>query len=120
MTSSIGFVPFYGLTPSINWLKQSNIDLSENDDREINVLLSEVADIRHILHTLSDALPLACGQRQHSLNIYLHDKSMEVLARDLLFLTLICETSYAKRERMEYFMDLYANTKLRDKTDQYL
>ena len=45
---------------------------------------------------------------------------MEVLARDLLFLTLICETSYAKRERMEYFMDLYGNTKLRDKTDQYL
>lgn len=63
--SSIGFVPFYGLSPSINWLKQSNIDLSENDDREINVLLSEVSDIRHILHTLADALPLACDQRQN-------------------------------------------------------
>lgn len=84
------------------------------------MLLSEVADIRHILHTLANAMPLANGERQHALNIYLHDKHLEVLARGLLFFTLICETSYAKRERMEYFMDLYGNSKLRDKTDQYL
>ena len=45
---------------------------------------------------------------------------MEILARALLFLTLICETSLAKRERMELFMDLYGNCKLRDRTDNYL
>ena len=84
------------------------------------MLLSEVADIRHILKTLSDALPLPRGPRQHTLNIYLHDRHLEVLARALLFLTLICETGYAKRERMELFMDLYGNCKLRDKTDAYL
>ena len=84
------------------------------------MLLSEVADIRHILKTLSDALPLPNGPRQHTLNIYIHDKQLEVLARALLFLTLFCETGYAKRERMELFMDLYGNCKLRDKTDAYL
>jgi dynein assembly factor 3, axonemal len=42
------------------------------------------------------------------------------LARSLLFLTLICETSLSKRERMELFMDLYANCMIRDKTDAYL
>ena len=79
-----------------------------------------MADIRHILKTLSDALPLVNGPREHTLNIYLHDRNMEILARALLFLTLICETSLAKRERMELFMDLYGNCKLRDRTDNYL
>lgn len=50
----------------------------------------------------------------------MHDKNLEVLARALLFITLICETSLAKRERMELFMDLYGNCKIRDKTDAYL
>ena len=117
MSTSLGFIPHYGMTPSIDFFKNTQIDLSTQDDKEINVLLSDVADIRHIMHTLSDALPLGNGQRQHAINIYLHDTHMEVLARALLFITLLCETSYAKRERMEYFMDLYGNCKLRDKTD---
>lgn len=120
MSESLGFIAFYGLTPSINFFEQSGIDIKNDDDRDINVLLSEVSDIRHILKTLSDALPLPNGPRQHTLNLYLHDKQLEILARALLFLTLICETGYAKRERMELFMDLYANCKIRDKTDAYL
>ena len=120
MSSSIGFIAYYGLTPSINWFEQSGIDFKTEDDRELNVLLSEVGDIRHILKTLADNLPLPNGPRQHTLNIYLHDKQMEILARALLFLTLFCETGYAKRERMELFMDLYGNCKIRDKTDAYL
>ena len=50
----------------------------------------------------------------------MHDKQLENLARALLFLTLICETSLSKRERMELFLDLYANAMIRDKTDGYL
>ena len=65
-------------------------------------------------------MPMPNGSRSHTLNIYLHEKQLEVMARDLLFLTLICETSFAKRERMELFMDLYGNCKIRDKTDAYL
>ena len=120
MSASIGFVAFYGLTPCINWFEQSGIDFKNEDDRDINVLLSECADIRHILKSLADVLPLPNGPRQHSLNIYLHEKQFENLARALLFLTLVCETSLAKRERMELFMDLWGNCKIRDKTDAYL
>jgi hypothetical protein len=58
--------------------------------------------------------------REHKINIYLHEKNLECLARALLFLTLICETSLVRRERMELFMDLYSNTLIRDKTDAYL
>ena len=74
MSTSIGFIAFYGLTPSINFFEQSGIDFKNSDDRDLHVLLSEVGDVRHILKTLADALPLPNGPKQHVLNIYLHDK----------------------------------------------
>ena len=122
MTEAIGFVSFYGLTPCIDVLKDSHLDVNK-DDQDINMLISECADIRHVLKTLADLLPLdglKDGQREHNINIYLHEKNLENLARALLFLTLLCETSFSKRERQELFLDLYANCMIRDKTDAYL
>lgn len=119
MTESIGWISLYGNSPSINFFQDSGVDPAE-DDRDLNVLLSEVGDIRHIMKSLSDVLPTLRGPKEKTINIYLHDKQYEVLARALLFLTLICETSLAKRERMELFLDLYGNCKIRDKTDAYL
>ena len=120
MSEAIGFIAFYGLTPSIDWFDTSEIDTSD-DSKPINVLLSEVADIRHIMMTLSNLTPLEGGQqRTKPINIYMHDKQLENLARSLLFLTLICETSLSKRERMELFLDLYSNCMIREKTDAYL
>ena len=63
MSESLGFVTFYGMSPSINWFESSPVNLQDTNDRDINVLLSEVADIRHILKTLSDNLPLVNGPR---------------------------------------------------------
>lgn len=57
MTEAIGFVPFWGFTPALNLLKGTDVSI-EDDDREINVLISECADIRHILKTLSECVPL--------------------------------------------------------------
>ena len=58
---SVGMIAFYGLTPSINFFEKSGIDPTEQDekdDREINILLSECGDIRHILKSICDILPL--------------------------------------------------------------
>jgi hypothetical protein len=71
------------------------------------------------MKSISDLVPMH-KDRHHKLNIYIHEKEHGVLARDLLFLTIMCETSLSKRERMELFIDLYANCLLRDKTDSYL
>ena len=59
-------------------------------------------------------------RRENPINFYIHEKQKENLARTVLFLTLICETGIAQRERMELFLDLYGNCLLRDKTAQYL
>lgn len=85
----------------------------------MNFLVSETSDLRHILKSCSDIVPMK-KERKHRINIYLHEKEYGCLARDLIFLTILCETALSKRERMEHFIDLYANCLLRDKTDQYL
>ena len=82
-------------------------------------MVSETCDLRHILKSISDIVPMK-KSRKHKLNIWIHEKEFGCLARDLLFLTIICETSLSKRERMELFIDLYSNCLIRDKTDQYM
>jgi dynein assembly factor 3 len=76
-------------------------------------------DIRHLLKTVSDILPLK-ENRKHPINIYYHETAKENLARLVLFLTLLCETGISQRERMEMFLDLYGNTLIRDRTVTYL
>lgn len=85
----------------------------------MNFLVSECADIRHIMKSVSDCVPMKQA-RQHKLNIYVHEKEYGCLARALIFLTIMCETSLIKRERMELLIDLYANSLIADKTEQYL
>lgn len=96
MAEAIGFVPLWGFTPAINFLKGTDHSLEQ--DEEINVLISECADIRHILKTLAESLPLS-KNREKPLNIFIHEKYKENLCRALLFLTIICECNIAERER---------------------
>ena len=116
---ALGFVQFYGLTPSIDLFAKSKIDVKA-DDRPLNVLVSECGDIRHILKTLGDIVPALEKPREHPINIYLHEKNLENLCRALLLLTVICETQLSQRERMELFLDLYANSMIRERTNAYL
>ena len=58
--------------------------------------------------------------RENPINIYLHEKDLECLCRALLLLTVICETQLSQRERMELFLDLYANSMIRERTNAYL
>jgi hypothetical protein len=45
----IGFIHFWGLSPAINF-----IDESQKSKEKLNVLLAGTSDIRHILKTISD------------------------------------------------------------------
>lgn len=91
---ALGFISFWGFTPSIDFFKNTphsplGIKCEEQD---LNILLSECADIRHILKTLSDNLPLPNGSRRKgAINIYIHEKQYENICRDILLLTVLCE-----------------------------
>ena len=59
---ALGFVQFWGFSPAINFFQDSQID-PVKDDRDINVLVSECADIRHILKSLADVAVLTKTRR---------------------------------------------------------
>lgn len=106
----------WGFSPAINFF--AGTDTSE--DKELNVLLSETGgDARHLLKSLCDILPMK-KKRTQPINIYVHEKFKENIARDILWFTLMCETGMSSRERMEMYMDLVGNCLLRDKTAHWL
>jgi dynein assembly factor 3 len=128
---ALGFISYWGFTPSIDFFKGTPLHLSssraddviakDEDSRDINVLISECGDIRHLLRTLAENLPTKDGKpRTGKVNIYIHEKQKENLCRDILFLTLICEKHMSMRERQETFLDLYGNSLIRDKSANYL
>jgi len=111
---------FWGFTPAVNvFANVDTVDVNK-DDAPINILMSETSgDGRYIFKTLSDILPLD-KQRTHPINFYIHDKSKENLARIVLFITLFCETGLSMRERMEIYLDIFANSLIRPQTQEYL
>lgn len=128
---ALGFISYWGFTPSIDFFKGTNYELSssrkdqviaqDEDSRDINVLISECGDIRHLLRTLAENLPTKDGKkRTGTLNIYIHEKQRECLCRDILFLTLICEKQMSMRERQEMFLDIFGNSMIRDKSANYI
>lgn len=47
---AIGFLSYYGFSPPIDILRKEGL----GDQEEINILVSESGDIRHLLKTISD------------------------------------------------------------------
>lgn len=96
---AIGFISFWGFTPAIDFFSGTTLKLTNSEEEpELNILLSECADLRHLLRTLSDNLT-AETPRKAPLNIYVHEKYRENLCRDILFLTILCEKHLSMRER---------------------
>ena len=82
---ALGFISYWGFTPSIDFFKGSNLELSssrkdqviaqDEDSRDLNVLISESGDIRHLIRTLAENLPTRdAKKRTGTLNIYIHEK----------------------------------------------
>ena len=113
---ALGFTQFWGSTPAINVFEGCDQIDPTSDDQEINILMSECGgDARHVMKSICDILPMQT-ERGHPINIFVHEKNKENLARIVLFMTLFCETGISQRERMELYLDLFANCLIRDKT----
>ena len=62
---ALGFISLWGFTPSIDFISGTPHSITDSDEEQpLNVLLSECADVRHILRTLSDNLPTKNGKQR--------------------------------------------------------
>ena len=122
--NSIGFCNFYRVTPAYNILKNEVSDVSTDNKTEINILLSNTNDIRHILKTLSNTFEkrstLSIEASSLSINFYQYETFKENLARTILFMHIIHDLAVSIRDRVEVLMEVYGNTLLSSRTAEYI
>ena len=72
----------------------------------MNILITGCSDIRHVLKTTCDAIH---AKVNNQITFYIHEKQLELLARNLLELSIIHETHLNVRERVELYFDVFGN-----------
>lgn len=60
---ALGFVPFWGFSPPVNFFKGTSFDVRDTANQsalstitEVNVLISECTDLRHLLKTIAETV----------------------------------------------------------------
>ncbi|XP_066463853.1 dynein axonemal assembly factor 3 isoform X2 [Eleutherodactylus coqui] len=114
---------FWGFSPAVDLqmqcLQSTLQHLSTcNDVPELNILLVGCGDGRHLLKTISQARRWP----QRRLNFFIIESDLELLARQMLFLTLALENpvQMGLQEKCEMFLELFGNSMVRSKTAAYL
>jgi dynein assembly factor 3, axonemal len=123
--NSIGFTNFWGVTPAYDILNKEYQNLL--NDEEINIILTNTNDIRHILKTVSNTFEkiskensINNKEKLPQINFYFYETFKENLCRSILFFHLIHDRSISIRDRVEIFMEIYGNTLLSSRTADYL
>ncbi|XP_056399937.1 dynein axonemal assembly factor 3 isoform X3 [Hyla sarda] len=113
----------WGFSPALDLqmqcLQSTLPHLSTCDDiPELNVLLVGCGDGRHVLKTICQARRWP----QRKLNFFIIEGDLELLARQMLFLTLALENpeQMGLQEKCEMFLELFGNSMIRSKTAAYL
>ncbi len=88
IVNSIGFCNFLGVTPFINLFETGKEILKDPSTKEINILLSNSNDLRHIIFTLYN-LFISQNKKNFLINFYIHETHKENLCRNLLLFHLI-------------------------------
>jgi hypothetical protein len=105
----MGHLQHWGLSPATNFLKH----FPEKEPSEpVKVLLTGTSDIRHLLKTLAD-IDIENTTCPTKIELYFHEVHKELLCRALLLLHVIHEVNLNFEERVELFVDLYANALLK-------
>ncbi|CAJ0957815.1 unnamed protein product [Ranitomeya imitator] len=113
----------WGFSPALDLqtqcLQNTFEHLSACDDiPELNILLVGCGDGRHLLKTICQARRWP----QRRLNFFIIESDLELVARQILFLTLALENpeQMGLQEKCEMFLELFGNSMVRSKTAAYL
>lgn len=111
-----GNINWWGFSPSLDLLETYE---ASKDEEELNILLVNSGDQRHILHTIAG---LSQKPKIKRVNFYIYEKLLELYARDFLLLSLAIEHPSRKgiQEKVELFLDIFGNLLTRDFTSNYI
>lgn len=108
----------------ISWSPATTADGAAGNDEsatrdELNILLFGAGDCRHILRTLAS---LRLKNSQQKVNFYVVENYVELLARQILLLSLAHEPAQklGLRQKAEMFLEIYGNSHVRAQTSEYI
>ncbi|XP_033102374.1 dynein assembly factor 3, axonemal-like [Anneissia japonica] len=127
MTDAFGAITWWGFSPAIDFQEKDTCTQSEDLklDRttdsvaeELNMLLVGAGDVRHVLKTISRAY----RHTKKQLNFYIIENSLELLARQMLLLSIVTEVPnrMGLQEKMELFLEVFGNSLVRQQTSDYI
>ncbi|XP_043217981.1 dynein axonemal assembly factor 3-like [Amphibalanus amphitrite] len=121
--SAMGSIALWGFSPAIDFtVEDSNPGAFEFWNKDgcdaASVLFAGVPDLCHILQNLPEAL----HHPNRPVDFYVLENSVEVYARQLLLLWLLCEPadSVGLQEKVWMFLEIVGNTLIRPSTARYI
>lgn len=126
---SMGTVNMWGFSPAYDvcsglpeWEKSdkssaagsSSADANEEkaSAEPINILLAGPGDVRHVLATIARRRRWDPALTHRPVHIYLFEKAIETLSRDLLLLQVALDKSLPLRQRCNTFLEIFGNARV--------
>jgi dynein assembly factor 3 len=94
-------------------------DFTQNEE-EINILLLQPGDIRHILHIFSKRRFYVKHGKLIKINIFIYESPIEVLSRNLLLFEVAIDFELHIRQRANIFLEIFGNLKIQKRTNDYI
>ncbi|XP_038215751.1 dynein assembly factor 3, axonemal homolog [Zerene cesonia] len=108
---------FWGISPALD-LQEEYLRYGDENAYELNFLIIGGCDARHLIKTLAQAY----RHKRRYMNLFVVDGCPELIARQLLLLSLALErtTRCGLLEKTRRFLEVYGNLLLRSSTSRYL
>eukprot|EP00241_Pyramimonas_parkeae_P002786 CAMPEP_0114260650 /NCGR_PEP_ID=MMETSP0058-20121206/20620_1 /TAXON_ID=36894 /ORGANISM="Pyramimonas parkeae, CCMP726" /LENGTH=521 /DNA_ID=CAMNT_0001375939 /DNA_START=100 /DNA_END=1665 /DNA_ORIENTATION=+ len=91
--------------------------IKTNDATVLNILQVAPSDPRHSITTLAKSWR---RQPNREVRTLVWEPSVEGLARHMLLFSIMMDTKLTMRDRMQIFVEVYGNIKIREKTAEYI
>jgi dynein assembly factor 3 len=111
-SKALGVHSMWGFSPAVDLLEKAPTTVTT----PLRILVARPSDIRHVLVSIS-------RRRRHKMppiHFVVVENELEVLARHLLLLQVVCDWELPIRQRATVFLELFANTLVQERTQRYI
>ncbi|POM77093.1 Hypothetical protein PHPALM_5577, partial [Phytophthora palmivora] len=133
LTMSMGTVNMWGFSPAFDvctglpeWSNEKSEAFAAGNDEEkvsaepINILLTGPGDVRHVLATIARRHRWESAMKNRPVHIYILEKPIETLARDLLLIQVALDFNVPLRQRCNSFLEIFGNARVQERTSAYI
>lgn len=119
---ALGSHQVWGWSPAQDLLEPMPASALDGGEGPIRILMASPGDPRSILRTLARRRrgAGAAAKLARPIEIYVHEESVELLARHLLLLRVAQDWELPLRQRAAVWMELYGNAHVQERTENYV